>query len=371
MDNNKVRESFGKEIKNARKTVFPYGNQQKLADKINSKLPTYIDFKVSQEMISKIENGKNIFLPDEVIENLVQICRDNGYAIEETLANDFIEVVRTSKENKKRRNLVVSFSEFENVVSNPKQEIFETYFGTYNCLFHSTDSSDPKCIKGIMRISPDLQTHQCKVEFSILENGQIIKKYDGVFLINKHYDMWYCILVGKKKQEICMIASQHFNSSMHNNLFNIALVITTSAGVKKRPTMHRMFIARDTEQLDENKIELILTQLKLNDDTIFISEKNLEALKNDIENRIKKSVDKNENIKYRAVIKCIDQIRKQPCEKYYRIDESILYDSSIISKNKDICSYAVSQLRKYTDNKYYNKLSDTVHEICTNIMKKL
>lgn len=131
--------------------------------------------------------------------------------------------------------------------------------------------------------------------------------------------------------------------------------------------MHRMIISR--EKISDDKIELLLSQLKLNDDTILISEYQLNALREDV----KEEFNDEHNIRikeyYQIIMKCIEEIEKQPCEKYYKINEALIYDSKNICANKRTLGYIVSLLRKYTDNKYYNKLSDTVHEICSMLAK--
>lgn len=165
----------------------------------------------------------------------------------------------------------------------------------------------------------------------------------------------------------CMIAAQHFNSTLRSNQLNVALVITTSAGMQKRPTMHRMVISRN--KICEKQRDLLLSQLKLNDDTIFISKEKLNLLESDIVKELNNSKDSTEKHYYNAMLKSIEEIRKMPCESYYKIDEAIFYDSTIISNDKKIRAHVICKIREYTENRYYNKLSNTVHEICTKIMK--
>lgn len=55
-------------------------------------------------------------------------------------------------------------------------------------------------------------------------------------------------------------------------------------------------------------------------------------------------------------------------ESYYTIDESIIYDSSEITDNRTQRANIVSILRENSNSEYYNKISDTVEEICLNII---
>ena len=366
MEKDIIRANFGKELKKVRKTLFPNYNQERFADKINSNLPPDTDFYLDQKKVSLLETGKNITVSKSFITILNDLCSTWGCQLDDEIVESFKALM--PKTRKFQNKTLIKITEYENILSKPYQKIFSNYFGQYNCIFHSTDSSDPKCIKGIMAIKRDDIENQCKVSFEIVEDKNIIKTYEGPFFFNTYYNMWYCILIEKKLQEICMITAKHFNSSVRENLFNVALVITTSAGQKKRPTMHRMFITR--KEINDTQENLILSQLKLNDDTIVISEKDLNVLKESAYEKLNNCNNIDEKFLYEIVIKCIKKIEEQPCEKIYRIDESILYDTKTISTNKTVLGLAVSKIRGYTDNKYYNKLSDTVHEICTDIMER-
>lgn len=361
-----ARINFGKEVKKMRKNLFPQKSQTGFSKIINEHLND-TKFILSQKKVSDIERGNKIPIPESFVIEFAKISNDFGYEFDKKIVSDFLKEIKNIKKNAHNSKPIISIVEHEDLVSKSTRKVFEQYIGSYNCLFHSTDSSEPKAIKGIMEIKEDSMNNQCRVTFSIIENSVAIKEYEGIFILNSHYNMWYSLLVGKEKQEICMIASQHFNSTLRKNLYNIALVITTSAGIRKRPTMHRMFISRD--DITKNKMDLIIPQLKLNDDTIFISETELTNLKSDMQKKLTEPVDEKQKRYFDVVLKCIAEIEKSPSEKYYRISEAIIYDSNKISKDKKILGYAISKIRRYTDNKYYNKLSDTVHEICTNIMK--
>lgn len=365
MEKDIIRANFGKELKKVRKTLFPNYNQERFADKINSNLPPETDFFLDQKKVSLLETGKNITVSKSFLTILNDLCSTWGCQLDNEIVESFKSLMPKTK--KVQNKTIIKIAEHENILSKPYQKIFSNYFGQYNCIFHSTDSSDPKCIKGIMEIKRDDIENQCKAYFEIVEDKRIIKTYEGPFFFNTYYDMWYCILIEKKLQEICMITAKHFNTSIRDNLLNVALVITTSAGKKKRPTMHRMFITR--QDINSIQEELILSQLKLNDDTIFISENELHILEQESYDRLNSCNEVDEKTLYEIIIKCIQEIKNQPCEKFYRIDESILYDTKTISTDKSILGVAVSKIREHTNNKYYNKLSDTVHEICSEIME--
>ena len=77
-----------------------------------------------------------------------------------------------------------------------------------------------------------------------------------------------------------MLTASHFNSTIHPNLLNVAIALTTSSGIEKRPTMHRILISRKRIRNKET-LELIQAQLCLNTDQICISKTALDALRAD------------------------------------------------------------------------------------------
>lgn len=358
--------AYGKEIKKLRQEIFSRKNQTYFAEKINELLPKSSTVFLDQKKVSNLETGTiNNKISETLIKDLDKIFTDMGYEIDRDVLNDFLTEVKKSYHTKKNKTVAIIY-ENDNILARPNNKTFKYYEGKYFCMFHSTDSSDPKCIHAEMEIIREHSLNQCITTLIIKEGDKAIKEYDGLFVFNTHYNMWYSVMVGKEKQEICLIAAPHFNSTIRNNQLNVALVITTSAGMQKRPTMHRMFISRN--KINEEQEKLILAQLKFNDDTISISETSLTHLEADIKKELKDTTDQEDIRRYNAVLKCIEEIRKSPSEKYYKIDEAIIYDSNKISNNKSILSYAICKIRQYTDNKYYNKLSDTVHEICTKVM---
>lgn len=368
MEKNDVRKNFGDEVRKGRKFLFKKNNQTFFAEKVNF---FYNGANLDQKKVSLIECGNDIELSVDLIENLYQFFKESGFDFNEKTKEDLkkhIENNPPKKRKKPKKCKPIVINEFRNLLSKPQQDVLSKYFGNYNCFFYSTNSREPKIVNGTMTISGNIIANCCDVSFSIpldKEGGE--KIYQGTFFYNQYYNMWYCILVGDAKQEICMIASQHINSTINDNLLNVAFVITTSAGTVKRPTIHRMFLSR--KELSEEKKELILSQLKLNDDTIIISESQINRLYEKTSQLLKQTNDKKEHIILMAILKSLDEIRKHPCETYYKIDEATIYDTSNISEDKAILSCVVSELRKYTDNKYYNKLSNTVHEICTEIFE--
>lgn len=164
-----------------------------------------------------------------------------------------------------------------------------------------------------------------------------------------------------------MLIGSHFNITKGKNLLNVALVLTTSAGSQKRPTMHRMLFCR--KELSSKQKSDIHALLKLNTDKISISESRLNELEAEVKTKLGRLRRESSREKMRAILDCIEHIKENADrEVYYKIDESIIYDSGMFSDDVKTRSLIVSALREYSGALFYNKVSNTVEEICKNLV---
>lgn len=165
-----------------------------------------------------------------------------------------------------------------------------------------------------------------------------------------------------------MLTASHFNSTIHPNLLNVALALTTSSGLQKRPTMHRILLSRNRVSKKE-ALELIHAQLRLNTDNICISKSALDSLQKEIEESLHRAKAEKDRAKYQAVLVCIDKIREMgKKEEVYMMAESIIYDSNAIISDKQLRGFVVSKIRASSDSMSYNKISHTVQSICVDIV---
>ena len=239
-------------------------------------------------------------------------------------------------------------------------------------MFYSTDSANPKTVdaKLILSSKEAKGINICYAQLFILDNGKQIKSYSGQFFVNTHFKTWYCILIGDENQEVSMLLSSHINATLKNNLLNIALVLTTAAGSNKRPTMHRMIISR--KEFSTKKKTTIVSQLKLNSDMITISEENLELIKQQTESKISQLKREKSKSQYIDLLKCINLIMNDSTiaqkQTYYSFPESFLYDNKQVFSDEKNKSFVISRIRDKDNNRYHNKTSNTVQEICVDIM---
>lgn len=354
-DTKSIRQMYGDAIKKYRIERERKISQTQLCNKINCKLND-ISLTLYQKQISRIESADtSISLPHKIIEAISEECR-----IPEDISEPFLKLMNNIEDIDRNRPQI-HIEEYDQLLVKPSHTELQIYQGEYYCYFYSTDSSEPKIIKGKLSFNLDYKQSICRTDLKILINDEPIKEYKGQFILNSHYRKIYIILIGNMKQEVCFLIFNHFNSTINYNQLNMALALTTSSGSQKRPTMHRMLISR--KQLSDETIKLITPELKLNTDIITISENNLNDMEKELE------ID-SKNKKYNDVIlKCIKYIKEKAKKEYfYTIDESIIYDSSEITVNDIERSYIISLLRDKANTEYYNKISDTVEEICLKII---
>lgn len=359
----KIKDEFGRAIYEYRNRFKPKISQKMLVIKVRKDCNGK---NIRQEKISHIEHGKDEFLSEKEIKSIQKIC-----SIPEELTKSYINLVEEKYYSKIKENLVY-IRENEYLLTKNRHTEIVFYEGDYYCYFHSTDSDDKKIVEGKMSILPFQASNICEAKFVIYDdNKKIIKEYIGQFFLNTLYDMSYCILICEDKQETSFLISNHFiASTKKRNLFNIALVLTTSAGTTKSPTMHRMLISR--KQISRKTLKILLSQLKLNSNLIFISENQLNELESFYKNQESDSLDEDYKQFRKYILKTIDYIRNSSAkETYYSIDETIIYNTKTIipiQNNKYIQSMIISELRNKTDIEYNNKINERAADICLNII---
>lgn len=365
-DTKLIRESFGRAIRSFRTHQSRRISQTALCNMVNTALLTNKSpVGLYQKKLSRIERGDmTIILPRKTIKELQRIC-----SLSDEVVEPYIELMNDIQDGQEEDAVInpVHIEEYGQLLAKPNHSEFKGYIGDYYCYFYSTDSKSPKIVKGRMRISVN-DLASCAAEVIIYEKGHVIKQYAGQFVINQHYQMWHCILVGRAHQEVCLLTSSHFISAIKENLLSMAVVLTASAGMRKRPTMHRMLISRS--KINNKTLKLIQSQLMLNTDVITISEEKLYGLEQSVAEKEQQATGLKEKAQYEAVLACINYIKSNAKKTaYYQIEESIIYDSMTIADDSSLRSFVVATLRNNSDEKFYNKISQTVQDICMNIIK--
>lgn len=366
MEKKTIREIFGAAAKDGRKVRKL--TQFQMSRELNNYLPHDYTDCFYQEKLSRLERGDPKLT---LTETDVIAVRDAFQLPDDIVAPILAELQSTvNQEPPQAETVRITIHEAGQLITKGTSSEFESYLGTYHCLFISTDSSSNVPVRGILEIVPgEGKFCQCTAYMTIQDKqGKDIKWYSGPFFINLHYRTWHCILVGSKRQEVCMLTASHFNSTIHPNLLNVAIALTTSSGIEKRPTMHRILISRKRIRNKET-LELIQAQLCLNTDQICISKTALDALRADMEEKLQEAKTTKDFEKCQAVLTCIQQIvTLGKKEEYYIMDESIIYDTKSIIPDKRLRAFVVSKIRACADIMHYNKVSQTVQNICVDII---
>lgn len=362
----KIRVDFGFAIKSFRNSKKPKYSQKQLCDKINSLFdePISKSCLLYQEKLSRIERGdEKIILPLQTIDAIKNTCN-----LDESIISPFVELMKNYQQAFPASEPLLNLKRNSQLIVNPNNEEIKKYKGKYYCYFKSTDSQVNDIVCGEMRIGDNSEASNiCSVEMTIMSKEKLaLKKYKGQFIINMHYRAWYCILFGIKYEEVCFLMASHGNQTLSQNAYNTALALTTSAGMNKLPTVHRMLLTR--KELDDVTLDIIKAQLKLNSDYISISESKLNELQNLLNNKIENAPSIYKE-RYMVTLECIEYIRKNAiAEKYYKINEATIYDNNMIDGDRASKAFAISYMRGSVETAYYNKTSRTLDDICMNII---
>lgn len=168
-------------------------------------------------------------------------------------------------------------------VSDPKDEVYNGYLGTYFTILHSTSPFEDRWLSGKLTLSASKEMDgYCKASFE-LDTGEkdkkghsLIKLYEGEILISPYLGVAYCVLVNELIGELSVIEFRHRSFFVKEVECRIGLVLTTSAGENKLPLTQKIFMAR--KQITEELAQAILPFLKFTLDEIPLTKEQLEEL---------------------------------------------------------------------------------------------
>lgn len=225
------------------------------------------------------------------------------------------------------------------------------YLGDYQCLFHSTDSASNYTNRGKLSLTGTKRSCSAHLEL-YNEAGACIKRYQGVFFLNSHFETCNILLCGGTFHEICMIIAPMAKPSIDINQFIFGLALTSAAGANKRPTAHRILFYRKT--LSPEIESLIKSQLLLNTDMISLTAEQLTELRKYASSKAQERHGRANY--YKLVERFCDIIERRGQKKtVYTIEESLLFD---IKENGSLLerSQATAVIRTHALGEYYNKI---------------
>lgn len=237
--------------------------------------------------------------------------------------------------------------------TNVTDKAFKGYIGKYHCYYLPTISIEKKPIHAILNIEKDSISDECNVTLSIYTNKsgskqENVKEYKGRMIISTLQDACYCIVCNPEYGEIGMINFFHRYFLTSEVLqCRIAAALTTSAGDRRRPTVHRMLLCR--REINDSELNLIIPQLLLNSNEIIFPKSAIE------------SILKNNEAEAGHITLILDQ---EPTHEYYRIHEDTimnLEDIPIESRFDILCA-----LRNHSVNLKNSKIGTKADELVYN-----
>lgn len=231
------------------------------------------------------------------------------------------------------------------------------YMKTYYTYFFPTLSSDEGILNGKLRFYASEDKSKCLAHFSFrtgkldTQKQPIEKKYDGELVLSPMMSAAYCSLKNEGIGEISYILFSYMPILYETLKCRVALVLTSSAGSNRMPTVHRMIISED--EVSKEGLEILQGQLYLNESEILISEVALD--------------------KFLADKKLDDSFREYFCKPdqsvkfaglspmpYYRFDESVIREAFLDS---DVKTTAINLIRRYSVTPKYNKIGTKCDEL--------
>ncbi len=225
-----------------------------------------------QSALSKLMSGKLSNIP--VLE-LATVC--------ELLNLDMNEVLSTNPKTKVTMTETDPYSasrESMELIRDPKDWKIQPYLGSYYTWFFSTKDSETHLLKGrlIFEASADKKRTLASFSFKTGKTDgtgrEIVKEYQGELMLSPAQYAAYCILQNDQIGEISFLTFK-YNSILYEKLkHSVGMVLTSSAGLNRMPTAHRMLIS--AEDVSDERMEVLKGQLYMNEPDIMISEKAME-----------------------------------------------------------------------------------------------
>lgn len=295
---------------------------------------------ISQGTISNMKKGGTS------ISSIANICKGLNISISEILPD--MEKDNDIQNRKDEKKTVTQVDLTTDIA-------YRGYLGDYHVYFFPTISNKFDLLHGILKIFQPEKENICKVSMKLftgdkkIVNGiteDVVKEYEGEFIISLPMQSGYCILRNSLIDEQCFFVFHHWHILNNELQCRMAAVATTSAGGNRRPTIHRLYMSRCELSVENQKY--IRGQLRLNDSEILISKANYAKLLEE------------ENIpeEFKEIFE-----KEAKLESYYSVTESKLVNCDILEKD---FAQTISLLRDYSAAARYNKVSMKTDEFIYN-----
>ncbi len=244
-----------------------------------------------------------------------------------------------------------------NLIRRADSQEMRPYLNSYHTYFFPTKSSDEGLLSGNLVFTPSDDKSRCIARFSFatgkrdIQNKPIKKEYEGELVISRNMSAAYCVLMNEEIGEISYVLFNYIPIIYEDLRCRVALVLTSSAGASRIPTVHRMIISR--EEINQEDLDILKGQLYLNESEILISESGLERFLED--ERLPRE--------FREYFCKPGQEAKflglSPVP-YYLFDEAVIRSAFLDSKIK---TNAINLIRQYSASPKYNKVGSKCDEL--------
>lgn len=282
--------------------------------------------------------------------SIVQIANTLGIDLNDLLSESNSLEVRNHKDSP-------STTAQTNLIRRADSREMRPYLNSYYTYFFPTKSSDEGLLSGNLLFTHSDDKSKCIARFSFetgkrdIKNKPIKKEYEGELVISRNMSAAYCVLINEEIGEISYILFNYIPILYEDLRCRVALVLTSSAGASRIPTVHRMIISR--EAINPADLDILKGQLYLNESEILISESGLERFLSD--KRLDPSF-----IDYFCKPGQQAKFLGLSPVPYYLFDEAVIRSAFLDSEVKTV---AINLIRQYSASPKYNKIGSKCDEL--------
>lgn len=220
-----------------------------------------LDLDISQPSLSRLLSGA-----DKLdVYRIAVICKVLDLQLNEVLSFD------------QKMNITVNNEQSDSpFITDANDRKWHGYIGKYYGYFYSTENNDT-IHEGVFEFYGDPATNKCCVSFSFetgktdVNDVQVCKRFEGTAKLSDTLGAICCEMTSKdgSGDVSYIIFKYHFITNQQCEC-KIGMVVTIGAGLKRLPVAHKFLICR--QKLSESDKPFIAGQLKLNDDSLLVSE---------------------------------------------------------------------------------------------------
>lgn len=227
-------------------------------------------YQISQPELSKALSGKTSF----TIFHLTAFSEVFNISLDQLVSGE-----------KTKRVIFIDGGKF--FVTDPSDEAYKGYMGTFYTVLQSTSPFENKLLHGTLTFQVfEAADPICEAVFELNTgvqdtSGKEIKKYyQGQLILSRRLDTAYCILLNETIGELVLIEFRHRDFFVREVECRIGLILSTSSGEEKLPVVQRVILTRS--RIEEKHLLSFIPYLRLIENgEVFITQSHLKQLQNE------------------------------------------------------------------------------------------